>query len=539
MKIKFLQLFFIGLFCHGLIFSQEDQLASKKIPYLGKVGSQLIAFGPDSTFSLVDLSSSTPKIFNHTVSIPGIVMGSATGSSSSLFFYRSEYFSRNSEENAQAPDSLYGGLFSIDGNGTVTTDTLLFTLSSEAKTAIGRGIAPSALSINDSLGVLGLGRAGIALFNRAANGLASDSLLSIVTLRQNQDSGQILVQCAFTSACSVDTLGKLSAQPLPEPDSITSLALMPGNADSIWILIGTQRGLRKGLFEKGNLYFPKLRTFPDLDASSGPDSAANILSIFASANQSFCATPSRLYVSVDSANTFRLVKSSYGVNPSQSLIGFTSAPHFYFHNDTAFANLNIEPRGLTLFHGDSLAEASPLDSGLSKVIIDANDGLIFGASGTKVTQSIFLGSSESGSSFYARVLATDGEGIYHTRFYGFNLQGWENLNRLRTVKNKLQEVITFPTVFTGEENVRFGYRLSSNASVTITVYNYAMEKVKTIVKNGAREGAKGRSENPDEDFWDGKDSSGRYVSVGTYYVEVKSSKGDTGWGKVLVIRGRN
>jgi flagellar hook assembly protein FlgD len=104
-------------------------------------------------------------------------------------------------------------------------------------------------------------------------------------------------------------------------------------------------------------------------------------------------------------------------------------------------------------------------------------------------------------------------------------------------------VITYPTLISGgkrcgEEYSRFGYRLGKDGRVTITVYNYAMEKVKTIVRNARRATVAGRSENIAEDRWDGCDDSGRLVSVGTYYVLVESDQGEKAFGKVLVTRGR-
>jgi hypothetical protein len=99
-------------------------------------------------------------------------------------------------------------------------------------------------------------------------------------------------------------------------------------------------------------------------------------------------------------------------------------------------------------------------------------------------------------------------------------------------------------LFTGEtvngvpEQVQLGYRLKKDGRVTITVFNYAMEKVRTVVRNAPRKGGVARSENPAEDRWDGRDSGGRRVSVGTYYILVESDRSERGFGKALVVRGR-
>ena len=82
------------------------------------------------------------------------------------------------------------------------------------------------------------------------------------------------------------------------------------------------------------------------------------------------------------------------------------------------------------------------------------------------------------------------------------------------------------------------FSLKKDAKVTITVYNYAMEKVKTLVSNAKRLGGGNRSELSTEDRWDGKDKSGRSVSIGLYYILVEASDGEKGWGKAIAVQGR-
>jgi flagellar hook assembly protein FlgD len=86
--------------------------------------------------------------------------------------------------------------------------------------------------------------------------------------------------------------------------------------------------------------------------------------------------------------------------------------------------------------------------------------------------------------------------------------------------------------------VRIGYRLKKSGRVTITIYDYAMEKVRVIVRNAPRQGGIARSESISEDRWDGRDSGGHLVSVGTYYIHVVSDQGEAAFGKVICVRGR-
>src|SRR5690606_9046928 len=110
------------------------------------------------------------------------------------------------------------------------------------------------------------------------------------------------------------------------------------------------------------------------------------------------------------------------------------------------------------------------------------------------------------SSGNAAVLAAGASlrGLYYRRL-DLPATDFENINRLRTLQGGLAEVITFPTVLAASacseptEYSRIGYRLKKDGRVTITVFNYGMEKVRTVVKNKSRRGGVPRSENLAED----------------------------------------
>jgi len=112
---------------------------------------------------------------------------------------------------------------------------------------------------------------------------------------------------------------------------------------------------------------------------------------------------------------------------------------------------------------------------------------------------------------------------------------WKSLDKKKKIQSSLREVITYPTVFRGAEPVQIGYTLSKSARVSIEVFNYAMEPVKTLVRRELRTGGVARSENVFKDRWDGTDKNGHSVAAGIYYIRVSSDKGETGWGKALVV----
>jgi hypothetical protein len=88
---------------------------------------------------------------------------------------------------------------------------------------------------------------------------------------------------------------------------------------------------------------------------------------------------------------------------------------------------------------------------------------------------------------------------------------------------------------------KFIYNIGdSNAHVTIKIYDYNMDLVKTVIKNRLRYPGKetelGRSTVESEDSWDGTNSLGRPVAPGPYYYKITTDKGDRAFGKIVVAR---
>ncbi len=84
----------------------------------------------------------------------------------------------------------------------------------------------------------------------------------------------------------------------------------------------------------------------------------------------------------------------------------------------------------------------------------------------------------------------------------------------------------------------FVYRLKKDGNVTIRVYDYNMSPVKTVVDGESRkaETSVGRSTDPERDYWDGTNQSGRKVAPGVYYFKVTSTGGDRHFGKIILAK---
>lgn len=90
----------------------------------------------------------------------------------------------------------------------------------------------------------------------------------------------------------------------------------------------------------------------------------------------------------------------------------------------------------------------------------------------------------------------------------------------------------YPNPFSpAQEIVRFHYSTGGvPASVTIEVFDFGMNRVRTIVKDAQRSGAQEYDE-----IWDGRDDAGNEVTNGVYFYRVVSNGGDPTWGKVMVL----
>jgi hypothetical protein len=110
------------------------------------------------------------------------------------------------------------------------------------------------------------------------------------------------------------------------------------------------------------------------------------------------------------------------------------------------------------------------------------------------------------------------------------------VQRREDLLGDLEEVITVPTALSLDaEPSIIGYGISKDAKVTIDVYDFAMKKVKNIITNQLRRRGR-RSEDRRFDRWDGTDQNGRRVSVGVYYIRVRTDTGHMGWTKMIVRR---
>jgi len=77
-----------------------------------------------------------------------------------------------------------------------------------------------------------------------------------------------------------------------------------------------------------------------------------------------------------------------------------------------------------------------------------------------------------------------------------------------------------------------------NVPVTIRIFDFGMNYVRTIIQNVTKGGGSVSGGNvlSESDFWDGKDQNGKYVSNGVYFYRIDRGSEEPLFGKILVIQ---
>jgi hypothetical protein len=110
-------------------------------------------------------------------------------------------------------------------------------------------------------------------------------------------------------------------------------------------------------------------------------------------------------------------------------------------------------------------------------------------------------------------------------------ESWEVQRAYRAV-GTAATTYSYPNPFSpAQEIVRLHYSTGgSPASVTIEIFDFGMNRVRTVVKDAQRSGTQEYDE-----IWDGLDDARNKVTNGVYFYRVIVNNGDPAWGKVMVL----
>jgi flagellar hook assembly protein FlgD len=84
-----------------------------------------------------------------------------------------------------------------------------------------------------------------------------------------------------------------------------------------------------------------------------------------------------------------------------------------------------------------------------------------------------------------------------------------------------------------QEELKIKYSTGgSEANVTIRIFDFSFNYVRTVIQNVSRN----RDLEGTPEFWDGKDDNGNYVPNGVYFYRVEVGDNDGVYGKILVMQ---
>lgn len=110
---------------------------------------------------------------------------------------------------------------------------------------------------------------------------------------------------------------------------------------------------------------------------------------------------------------------------------------------------------------------------------------------------------------------------------------WSIFRTYEPVQANSAKTYSFPLPFSpDDEVVRIHYALTTpSTSVTIRIFDFAMQPVKTLLQNAPR--LPGREY---DEIWDGKDDFGRRVSNGVFFYRLEAGASEAQWGKIFVLQ---
>jgi hypothetical protein len=116
------------------------------------------------------------------------------------------------------------------------------------------------------------------------------------------------------------------------------------------------------------------------------------------------------------------------------------------------------------------------------------------------------------------------------------------VHRDKKINAGLTQSYAFPSILNSSNSGKavFAYNLSKPSRVTIKIFDWNMDPVRTVIKDRDRpsgnDRSNGRSTNAAEDVWDGTTDSGHRVAVGVYYYKITAQSGEHSFGKIIVAK---
>jgi hypothetical protein len=156
--------------------------------------------------------------------------------------------------------------------------------------------------------------------------------------------------------------------------------------------------------------------------------------------------------------------------------------------------------------------------------------IVDAVSGNRITSRIFFAAGVDADT----VFAGSGDGLARSidnATHPFS-QAWDVLRTSEPLPGK-GSTYAYPNPFSPRtESTRFHYTMGGVAgTVTLEVFDFGMNRLRTLVKDAPRQGAAELDE-----IWDGRSDAGERVPNGVYFYRVTVGSGDPAWGKIMVLQ---
>jgi len=187
---------------------------------------------------------------------------------------------------------------------------------------------------------------------------------------------------------------------------------------------------------------------------------------------------------------------------------YSSADVFAAAGDGVFRSSN---------NGTSWISAPEIRDNNSGIYLTTKDFLSVAVNGrSNSTTDIWLGSANGLASL--------------NEFSGF----WTGTWKVYLTSQKLQsnsETYAFPNPFNpGLQKIRIKYATTQSTNVTIRIFDFGMNLLRTLVENNNRPVSDQNME-----VWDGRDQHGKIVPNGVYFYRIDLGNGSPLFGKIMVI----